>query len=60
MKKAIYSLAILLLMSFVVISYLTTDLTTEKEKFFQEDNNHKIVLLGEGNSYNPILIIKKD
>ncbi|WP_445456496.1 hypothetical protein [Flavobacterium sp. HNIBRBA15423] len=60
MKKAIYSLAILLLMSFVVISYLTTDLTTEKEKFFQEDSNHKIVLLGEGNSYNPILIIKKD
>jgi hypothetical protein len=60
MKKAIYSLAILLLISFGVISYLTTDLTTEKEKFFQEDCNHKIVLLGEGNSYNPILIIKKD
>ena len=60
MKKAIYSLAILLLMSFVVISYLTTDLTTDKEKYFQEDNDYKIVLLGEGNSYNPILIIKKD
>ncbi|NHN25477.1 hypothetical protein FIA58_007290 [Flavobacterium jejuense] len=60
MKKAIYSLTVLLIMSSSIISYLTIDLNSEKEEIIRENNTNQIVLLGEGNSYNPILIIKND
>jgi len=60
MKKIIYSLSILLVISSSIISYLTVTINSSNKEVAQENRTNQIVLLGEGNSYNPILIIKND
>ena len=60
MKKVIYSLSILLVISSSIISYLTVTINSNSNEVAQESRTNQIVLLGEGNSYNPILIIKND
>ncbi|MVO11004.1 hypothetical protein GOQ30_17665 [Flavobacterium sp. TP390] len=60
MKKVIYSLSILLVISSSIISYLTVTINSSNKEVAQENRTNQIVLLGEGNSYNPILIIKND
>lgn len=60
MKKVIYSLSILLVISSSIISYLTVTINSNTKEAAQENRTNQIVLLGEGNSYNPILIIKND
>jgi len=60
MKKVIYSLSILLVISSSIISYLTVTINSRNKEVAQENRTNQIVLLGEGNSYNPILIIKND
>ncbi|MBF02648.1 MAG: hypothetical protein CMP76_05075 [Flavobacterium sp.] len=60
MKKVIYSLSILLVISSSIISYLTVTINSNSNEVAQENRTNQIVLLGEGNSYNPILIIKND
>lgn len=60
MKKTIYTLILLLVISSSVISYMTID---AKQVVYQTENhvvNNHIVILKESNSYNPLLILKKD
>ncbi|WP_130734907.1 hypothetical protein [Flavobacterium sp. J27] len=60
MKKALFSLSILLVISSSIISYLTVDFNSERQEIAQESQVNNIVLLGDSNSYNPILIVKND
>lgn len=60
MKKTTYTLTLLLMISSCIISYMTID---GKEVVYETENqvvNNHIVILKECNSYNPLLILKKD
>lgn len=60
MKKIIFSLCILLVISSSIISYLTFDFHSKRDIVIQENNYNQIVFLRESNHNNPILVIKND
>lgn len=60
MKKIIFSLCILLLISTSIISYFSINTNFKKNISNKEDNMGQIMLLRENNHNNPILIIKND
>ncbi len=60
MKKVIYTLTVLLVISSTVISYMSIDLKQEFKTSEKKQVKNQIVTLKEGNSYNPLLILKKD
>ena len=60
MKKIIYTLTVLLVISSSVISYMSIDLNEEDKSTNKSCVKKHIVTLKEGNSYNPLLILRKD
>ncbi|NJM81044.1 MAG: hypothetical protein HC854_18130 [Flavobacterium sp.] len=59
MKKVIYTLTGLLIISSLVISYMSIDLKQEYKNTEKKTIKNHIVILKEGSSYNPLLILKK-
>lgn len=60
MKKLIFSLCILLLISTSIISYFSISFNYKSNISEKEHNMGQIMLLRENNHNNPILIIKND